>query len=220
MNIGAYTISQEPSEWNLPDMPWVNLVDDTCIDKIHRTNEYLLYLAEKRNYAVNRLIDDYPDTTDILCVDASYVNQTFAIQRLILDYQNVKDTILGGAIYGPWRQRARDVFRPRTTWSDPWGVPSMAWTKPDRKGLVKADGVSGVHIFPIDVWKRDVRYRTGTNAVPNAITETTNLARDSGLEIRIDMDAMFHRDRRFSRFKCLRISAGIGTKLRKLAGLY
>lgn len=216
LKIGAYTISREPSEWNFPDIPWLNLVDDTHIDKYRGMNEYLLYIAEKRNYAVNRLIDQEPDITDILCVDSSYVNQTFAIERLILDYEHKTNMVLGGAIYGPWRQRARDVFKPRITWSDPWGVPDLAWTKPNRKGLVKTTGVSGVHVFPIDVWKRGVRYRHGSNEG----TETTFLARDSGLDIMVDMDAMFYRDRRFSRVKCLRISSGMGTKLRKLAGLY
>lgn len=223
--ISAYTISLEPSHWYLWNIPWHNEVENRPVDKYRTTDSYVRYLAEKRNRAVRHLLEKFPETTDILCCDSSYVRQIDQLKKLIQDYEQcgrwvldghwpLRYPILGAAIYGPWRQRAGDIFRKRVTFSDPWGVPDLAWTKPDRKGLVETSGVSGVHIFPVSAWKAGVRY--GCFPDRNTGTETTFFARNSGLEILIDMDAMLYRERVYSRIKCVRISLGIGTKFRKL----
>lgn len=216
MNLSAYTISQEPSEWFL-DVPWHNLTDNTPIDKYHgRTLEYVKYLAWKRNRAVEELLEKYPETTDVLCCDSHYVRQTLPLTRLIMDYEKLSGTILGASIYGPWRQRARDVFLPRTVFSDPWGVPDLAWTRPGMKGMVESEGMTGIHIFPVRAWKNGARYHAYPDT--NLGTDNAFFARDTGLKIRIDMDAEFYRERVYSRVKSLRCSLGIGSRIRKLTG--
>ena len=187
------------------------------MDKYRTTDSYVRYLAEKRNRAVRHLLEKFPQTTDILCCDSSYVRQIDPLKRLLADYLlKTEKTILGAAIYGPWRQRAADIFRKRTVFSDPWGVPDLAWTRKDKigTGFFNASGVSGIHIFPVSTWKAGVRY--GCFPDRNTGTETTFFARSSGLDILIDLDAMFYRERVYSRIKCLRVSLGIGTKLRRL----
>lgn len=215
MNLSAYTISQIPTRWFLDEVEWINLVDDAPVDKYNgHTLEYVRYLADKRNRAVAELLEKYPETTDVLCCDSHYVGQTQPLRNLIRDYYRVKETILGAAIYGPWRQRLRDVLFPRTVFSDPWGVPDLAWTKPGMKGMVESTGMTGIHIFPVSTWKSGARYQAYENT--DLGTDISRFARSTRLDIMIDMDAAFYRDRRYSRVKSLRCTLGLGTKLRKL----
>ena len=210
--ISAYTVSLEPSEWFL-DIPWHNEVENRPVDKYKTTDLYLRYMAEKRNRAVRHLLEKFPETTDILCCDSSYVRQIDQIRQLIQSYEKGDlQIVLGPGIFGPWRQRASDIFRRRNVFSDPWGVPDLAWTKPGRTGLIKTSGVSGIHIFPVSAWKNGARY--GVFPDQNIGTETTFFARSTGLPIITDLDVSFYRERIYSRIKCLRCSIGLGTKLR------
>lgn len=212
--IGAYTISLRPVKWKLKTH-WLNYVDDNPISKYKDTHAYINYLAQKRNRAVESLLKKYPETTDILCCDSSYVDQTEPLSRLIYDYTYLKPhlgIILGGAPYGPWRQRAKDIFHTKTVFSDPWGVPELAWTQPGERGFAKTRSVTGIHIFPRNLWEKGARY--GVYDDVNKGTETTFFTRESGADTYIDLDAWFYRPRLYSRLKCLRVSLGLRTRFR------
>src|ERR1700747_658656 len=158
--LGIYTVAREPIS-HLADYPnYVNL------DKLNASpyipDDYVNALAKKRNTAVERLLQQYPDLTHILCCDSYYVTQLQSLETLISYAQLLPNTIIGGATWGIRRMRLRDVFWERLQWYDRWGVPELHNYKFSRHGhrtdLIRTKTVPGIHVFPRWLWDKGLRY--------------------------------------------------------------
>ena len=218
--ISAYTISREPVEWKMKEIPHLNLDKPEVKANVYeKPYEYVKELSEKRNLAVTALLEKYPGTSLVLCCDSSYVNQTEALQRLIYDYQvDPWERILGGAIWGRQIMRAKDVFfhrKPR--WCDGWGVPELIPLEYEdyksRTDSQRVKSVSGIHIFPRTAWDQGVRY--GAYEDTDRGTETSYFAHHAiGIPSYIDFAARFFRERVYSTLKCFHVSIGLRSRLK------
>src|SRR5437867_1109229 len=212
-NLGIYTVAREPIK-PLLDYPWyVNL--DKLNASPYLPDQYVNALVVKRNNAVQRLLEQYPDLTHIMCCDSYYVNQIHALQNLIYDSETVPNAILGGATWGIRRMRFKDIFRETLQWYDRWGVPELAGYKYSRHGhrtdLMRTETVPGIHIFPRWLWDKGLRYeRLGNSTEPAALCAK---ARVLGVDSYVDFNARFYREGLYSRWKCFKCSFGVRSRI-------
>src|SRR2546425_9394271 len=87
--LGIYTISRKPETRNhLIPYFWLNFTEDRDPPEIgglddrarsqdwYSSAKYVAYLADKRNRAVELLLEKCPETTDIMCIDSYYIPET------------------------------------------------------------------------------------------------------------------------------------------------
>lgn len=181
--------------------------------------KYTSGLAKKRNLAVDKILEQYPDASHILMCDSYYVHQTGGLKRLIDDYQQTdRKVILGGAIWGRIRARATDLFQNNyVRWFDEWAVPEFRLIKYRKsfEGLVPSSSVPGVFIFPRYLWDNGIRfgqYRLlGENEWHHMQGCELNYFCSRAPAVKmIDFNAKFYRERLYSKLKCLRVSLHLG----------
>jgi len=195
--------------------------------------EYISYLAEKRNAAVSAALKEYPETTDIFSCDSYYLHQDEPLQRLISDYQALKEkglpVILGGAVWGKTRTRITHLIHAKkdagSDWYDKWGVPELRWApykwnpitdwlafrmRVPMEGLYRTKNISGMFIFPREVWDRGIRFEAPSDLHG---VELSSICEKANLPIYIDFNAAFKRGLRYSVIKCIRCSLGLGRLL-------
>lgn len=259
MNLTAVTISRYSEKWDLDEVPWVNFIKNEDIpilddggetiretgdkatnvkqyhvrqDKILARN-YILYLAKKRNAAVDLALQKHPETTDIMMCDTYYVHQTEPLRKLIDDYTILKRTgytlALGGAVWGIIRTRLKDYFtRQRVEWYDKWGVPDLMFTpygwkpetgkfvmrflNPPMEGLFHTSSLSGVAIYPRSIWDKGFRYAVFDDLHG---CEHNYLFESAGIPRYTDLNAEFWRSVKYPFTKCLRITLHLGRFLPK-----
>lgn len=215
MNLAAYTISREPVNWML-DMPHVNSVEHVDRWQDVGPAEYVRQLAGKRNDTVKKLLEEYPETEHVLCCDEYYVGQKDNLVKLVEDYEELgKDVVLGGGVWGRWRQRIRDFGNCPDQWCDRWSVKLPCYYEMVKKygrNIVSVASISGVHVFPVSAWTNG---GYGAFDDSNLGTEITWFCQHAGMPVLLDLDACFTRDKRFSIVKCIRCSVGLRTRLRK-----
>lgn len=237
--ISAYTISQKPQKWNLANVNWFNLVEDTAIPDVEKYHQafkhkewypsyrYIAYLADKRNRAIQALLEKYPETSEILCCDSYYLEQTDALSRLIKDYLRIEEAcILSGAAWGIVRARIKDILRPEISWFDKWGVSELQFVpfgwdprkdpvtfryRVPLEGLFRVHSVIGVHIFPRSIWENGARCGVTEDI---HVCEHGTLCEKSGLPVYVDFNAEFWREKIYSIPHCIRNSLHLGRFLK------
>ncbi len=211
--LGIFTVAKEPTKTLIDYPSYVNL--DKLQASPYMPDEYVNALVKKRNIAVERLLEQEPETTHIMCCDSYYVNQVPALHRLIDDSFLLPNSILGGATWGIRRMRFKDVLWERIQWYDRWGVPELADYKYSRHGhrtdFIRTRTVPGIHIFPRWLWDKGLRYeRLGNSTEPAGLCAR---ARQLGVESFVDFNARFFREGVYSRWKCLKCSLGLRSRL-------
>ena len=211
MRLTAVCISTKEEHWQLeipffclsePGPSWGRVKDPKRID----------YLADKQNRALERAMNEFPETTHVIWTDSYYLDQTNAIQRLVVDYGTVSaihgETILGGAILCRDRTRIRYKVNYYDTWSTPEmdGKHFQSDFSDLHKGPEQVSSVGGVYIFPRTVWENHHYQRP--EPFPESGCQHNYLCRESRLPILLDWNALFWRNVSYSVLKRLRCSIG------------
>jgi hypothetical protein len=219
-NLPGYPIEQIAKSYSnsLANRDWKSSLD------------YISYLAEKRNRAVMAALKEYPETTDIFSCDSYYLHQDIALNRLISDYSELKakglSIILGGAVWGKNRTRISHLLKMPDfygkDWYDKWGVPELRWApykwnpatdwlafrmRVPLEGLYRTKNVSGMFIFPREVWDNGIRFEAPSDLHG---VELSSICEKADLPIYIDFNAAFERGLVYSVIKCIRCSLGLG----------
>jgi hypothetical protein len=220
--ITAVSISQTPVRWNLPNVPFHCLTEDGPKWPLRvKSKSRIEYLAAKQNRAIEKALELYPETSQILWIDSYYLDQTGAIETLIRDYlvhsTKAGDSIVGGPIL--CHNRTRIFYK--VTYYDTWSTPEYdgkRWSKgwfddndSRSRDFEIVSGVGGVYLFPRYVWEK-VGYRA-PEPFPQSGCQHNWLCRESGLRVYLDWNLAFWRSVTYPPIQRLRCS--IGEFLRK-----
>jgi hypothetical protein len=157
----AVCISRNPETWDIADVPFHNYTQGWKPFQHEQTTDRVHYLAERRNIAVGRALDLFPETQHILMIDSYYLHQDDQIRGLIRDYAEMTHSNHpGGCILGAstWFYDLRRV-RPRYRFYDGWTTPEgnqlrLAGVE-RRGGIIRVKSVGSCYIYPRWVWERN-----------------------------------------------------------------
>lgn len=165
---------------------YYNLVDPSTVEK-RGSFERVKKVAEMRNEAMRKALEQFPETTDALMIDSYYTPQLNALQRLIDNYiRHEPQHVRGGAI---WCWQKIGIIR-KARFYDSWAVPDEpgGLFTPKAEGNRIVDCVGGVYLFPISVWEA---HKYG---VPNPLrTEHYAMLKDCEIPIILDYESQFWR---------------------------
>ena len=191
----AVAISKKPETLSL-GIPFYCLAEKSRLDRYKQQREETYYVCEKRNRAMTKALEMYPDSTHVLSLDSYYLNQTAALKELIRAYDELDndDIILGAPI---WYYRKNRLIDNRPKFYDSWGSPELTNIHPNDTAhfpqFVQVPSIGNCVIFPISVWRR---YRFLTpEPFPLMGSCYTRLCEISGLPVLIDMKVVLVRDR-------------------------
>jgi hypothetical protein len=145
MQVSAVCISRNPESWKIPDVPFCNYIEGWKPFQHEKTKERVDYLAHRRNLAVSRAIELFPDTKHILMIDSYYLNQVEQINQLVGEYSELShSTYQNGCILGAssW---IYDLTRVR-------GLPLREAER--NGGIMKVGSVGGCYLYPRWVWEK------------------------------------------------------------------
>src|SRR5437867_11281500 len=100
MKLVAVTISKDPLEWKVPEIPFYNHTEG-YEDYPHfprlKTRFRIDYLARRCNAANCRAIQLHPVLTHFLAIVSFYLNDIVEIRLLVSEYQLHDDVIFGAS---------------------------------------------------------------------------------------------------------------------------
>ena len=191
----AVTISRKQETFTL-DIPFYCLAEDSKLDRYKQQREETYYVCEKRNRAMTKALEKYPQTTHVLSLDAYYLKQVPALMELVRTYDGLDndDIIMGGPI---WYYRKNRLIDNRPKFYDAWGSPELTNIRPkDTKRFprfVQVPSIGNCIIFPVWVWEK---YGFLTpEPFPAMGSCYTRLCYLSGIPVMMDMRASLIRDR-------------------------
>jgi hypothetical protein len=197
MRISAVCISRNTEAWNLPDIPFYNYTEGWEPFQHEKTTDRVAYLADRRNIAVNKALDRFPETQHILMIDSYYVHQDKQIMKLIHEYTEKgartefpEGCILGASTWILDKTRIRSRLR----FYDGWTTPEALHLDPreieSKGGIIGVKAVGGCYLYPITVWKK-TQY-----GVPEDLhgCEHNWLCENSGLPVFLSLNEMLWRE--------------------------
>ena len=191
----AVTISRKPETFTL-DIPYYCYAEESKLDRYRQQREETYYVCEKRNRAMTRGLEMYPDTTHILSSDTYYLNQVQAVRELLKAYDELDndDIILGAPI---WYYRKNRLIDNRTKFYDAWGSPELEDIHPPDTAsfprITQVPSVGNCVMFPVWVWKK-YGFQT-PEPFPYMGSCYTRLCKLSGIPVLMDMNARLVRDK-------------------------
>lgn len=230
LKIVAVTISKDPLQWKVPEIPFVNYTEGYK-DYPHyprQKSQYRIeYLAERRNAANREALRQHPDLTHFLSLDSYYLDDVEEIRALVAEYEKAgKDVILGASTWYKDPSRIRIKYWFWDTWTNPeflgW-EPTYRNTGEkfsfNRHGWVKTKGAGGFTIVPRWAWEKQgyaIPY-----PFPESGCESNYLSRCPGIDTYITFNVKAWRDppeelKNKPYRNRVRTSLGIGTRLRKI----
>jgi hypothetical protein len=191
----AVTISRKQESFAL-DIPFYCYAEESKLNRYKQQREETYYVCEKRNKAMTKGLEKYPETTHVLSLDAYYLNQVQALKELLRAYGELDNdnVILGAPI---WYYRKNRLIDNRPKFYDAWGSPELEnihpWETDNFPPIVQVPSVGNCVILPVWVWKK---YGFLTpEPFPYMGSCYTRLCKMSGLPILMDMNAQLIRDR-------------------------
>jgi len=213
IGVSAVCISRNPETWGISDVPFHNHTGGWKPFQHEQTTERVRYLAERRNTAVARALDLFPETQHILMIDSYYLHQDEQIRGLIQDYAEMtKSEHPGGCILGAstWFYDLRRV-RPRYRFYDGWTTPEgnqLNLVEVERTGgTIRVRSVGSCYIYPRSVWERN-RYGVVEDLHG---CEHNWLCEQSGLPVYMSLGRrLFRGPIRYPMVKRIRVSLHLG----------
>jgi hypothetical protein len=157
LNVVAVCISKHPEKWFVSEIPFYCHTEGYEEIIYHNKGDLdrLNYLTERYNRAVQRALEEYPNTDHILIVDSYYLSFATEIRGLLATYSHLDKSILGASIWF-WN---RSHLRPFIQYYDTLSVREMRnrkWYSVEKlpKGLLSVSGVGACFILPRFVWER------------------------------------------------------------------
>lgn len=239
MNLTAVTSNRGHDEWLIPEINHFELSDaydppdlsqeerDYFGPEILKENlaiaKWIVQMGKKRNEAVKLALEKYPETTDIMLCDSSYVPQIASLRKLIVNYTRLRDmgweACLGGCSWGKIRRTIRTYLRTPTIWYDSWAVPEMKnavfehttkyWNSSavPWEGLFPTSSLICASIFPRSEWDKGARFKPPPDwhgCEINGLFESMKIPKFT------DLNVVFWRHVKYPLIKCIRVSLGLG----------
>src|SRR5439155_1247755 len=115
MRIGAVCISRNQETWEIKGLPFYNYTKGWKPFQHEQTAERVAYLAERRNTAVAKALDLFPETQHILMIDSYYLPEdlhgcehNWLCERSGLPvYLSLSRRLSRGPVQYPWLKRIR-----------------------------------------------------------------------------------------------------------------
>ncbi len=161
MRIGAVCISRNQETWEIKGLPFYNYTKGWKPFQHEQTAERVAYLAERRNTAVAKALDLFPETQHILMIDSYYLQQHEQILGLVRDYAEMtisdhpRGCILGASTWFYDLRRIRPENRFYDSWTTPEGNQLRLVEVERRGGVMRVKSVGGCYVYPRWVWERN-----------------------------------------------------------------
>ena len=164
LRVTAVCVSRNPETWLIPALPFYNHTEGWKPFKHEKTKERIEYLADRRNIAVGRALQSFPDTEHILMIDSYYLHQVDQIIRLLQEYVRIMPTYPDGCILGAssWIHdltRIRALYRFYDGWTTPEAIRLKLKNVERSGGMMKVSSVGGCYLYPKWVWEK-TKYAT------------------------------------------------------------
>jgi len=213
MRITAVCISRNTETWKIPDIPFYNYTEGWKPFQHEKTTDRVAYLADRRNVAVNRALNQFPQTHHILMIDSYYVHQEKQITKLVQEYATMTQTefptgcILGASTWILDKTRVGSRSRFYDGWTTPEALDLDPHEVEKEGGMIRARAVGGCYLYP-----RTVLDRTHYD-VPRDLhgCEHNWLCENSGLPVFLSLNEMLWREPIvYPRLKRMRVSLHLG----------
>lgn len=236
MKLLAVCISSSAEKWFLEDTlfycytgdwePFERLIVENGIRTLNISRERVRYLAMRRNKAVEIGLHENQGITDVMMVDSYYLNQASQLRLLISDYQECRVPVILGAT--TWALHKTSLI-PKVAFYDTWTSIEARFVplnyQPAKDPLVgqfitpipnvmPVRSVGACYIFPRSVWDRGTRYGVLDDlhgCEHNYFCESANIPTYLDFNVRLWRGPFS-----YPLPKRVRVSLGLGTKLRKL----
>src|SRR5690349_20331893 len=153
-------ISRNLETWGISEVPFYNHAEGWKPFQHEQTAERVQYLAERRNTAVARALDLYPETQHVLMIDSYYLHQDEQIRGLIRDYAEMtvsnppRGCILGASTWFYDLRRVRAQYRFYDGWTTPEGNPLKLREVERSGGVIRVKSIGSCYLFPRWVWEK------------------------------------------------------------------
>jgi len=160
MRISAICISRNPETWDLQSIPFYNYTEGWKPFQHERTINRVAYLAERRNTAVDRALNQFPQTEHILMIDSYYLHQEPQIKALTREYAQIHSSdhpdgcILGASTWILDKTRIKSRLRFYDWWTTPEGSKLNLHEVEKTGGLIRTNAVGGCYLYPRSVWEK------------------------------------------------------------------
>lgn len=205
--IVAVSVSREPQSFNL--LPFVCIVDPSETSP-RGTVDRAKFVADLRNRAMKRALEEKPSTTHVLMVDSYYLHQTGQIRQLLDDYAQLDpESFLGASTWVHGRIRLRHPY-PRVYFYDTGATPEGKYLQLQDRGVIRVSGVGACYIFPVEAWTNNGGFRPRQDQF-----QVEHLSIQKGRECFLDLNAQLwrhDRDKSYPWTKMFRIAAGDGLR--------
>jgi hypothetical protein len=195
MNVTAVCVSRYTEGWNVQDIPFYNYTEGWRPFQHEKTKERVAYLAERRNTAVSKALNVFPQTQHILMIDSYYVDQENQILKLVQEYAKKtlvefpEGCILGASTWILDKTKIRSRFRFYDGWTTPEALELNPTLIQKQGGVIPVKAVGGCYLCPRSVWEK-THY-----GVPEDLhgCEHNWLCEQSGLPVFLSLNEMLWR---------------------------
>jgi len=161
IGVCAVCISRNAETWDIADVPFYNYTEGWKPFQHEQTTERVAYLANRRNAAVVRALDLFPDTQHVLMIDSYYLHQAEQIRGLIGDYAEMTSSnhpggcILGASTWFYDLRRVRSKYRFYDGWTTPEGNLLKLSEVERGGGVIRVKSIGSCYIYPRSIWEKN-----------------------------------------------------------------